>query len=146
MDPRIIPSAHPDAWIDLLRGYTTAIVSELGRQGIAVDRSWLDPGDPRDATILYTPASPRDGYRHTHALVWDEQSGWRTGRFVAGIQGVRTVLGKPRHIGGGLLPTGSEVAWRIKSGTTVAPRVLRSYDDTHDGLDDALRTQVCILA
>lgn len=145
MDPRIIPSAHPDAWIDLLRGYTTAIVSELSRQGIAVDRSWLDPGDPRDATIVYTRASAHDGHQHAHALVWDEQSGWRTGRFVAGMQGVRTVLSNPGHIGGGLLPAGSEVVWRIKSGTTVEPRIVRSYKDTRDGLDDLLRNQVRIL-
>jgi hypothetical protein len=145
MDPCIIPSAHPDAWIDLLRGYTTAIVSELSRQGITVSRSWLDPGDPRDATILYTLAPGRDGHRDTRALVWDEETGWRTGRFVSGHQGVRTKLSKPAHIGGGLLPTGSEVALKIKSGTTAAPLVLRSHADTHDGLDDALWNQARIL-
>lgn len=146
MNPRIIPSAHPDAWIDLLRGYTTAIVSDLSRQGIAVSSSWLDPAEPRDATILYASEPGLDGHRHTQALVWDEQTGWRVGRFVSGMQGVRTVLGEPAHIGGGLLPTGSEVAWRMKSGTTAAPQMLRSHEDTHDGLDDVLRSQFRILA
>ena len=142
MDPNILPSAHPNAWINLLRGYVTSIVCDLSRHGITVHRSWLDPTDPRDATILYTPPSGWARKQSAHALVWDEQTGWRTGQFVSGESGVRTVLSTPTYIGGGLLPTGGDVAWKIGSGATTMRRSFRSYGDIRDGLDDALRNQV----
>ena len=38
------------------------------------------------------------------ALVWDEESGWRLGRFLSGEAGRRTELTGVRYLGGGLVP------------------------------------------
>ena len=52
------PPHHPDPWVDLLYGYVTRAVTGLESGGLQVERSWLDPRNPRDATIIYTdPAS-----------------------------------------------------------------------------------------
>jgi hypothetical protein len=128
-DPRE-PQEHPVPHVNTTRNYVTRCVRSLFQQGLVVDRSWLDPSDPRDATVVLGDS---------RALVWDEMTGWRVGVFKAGEQGVRTTLDGPVHLGGGPLPTPAELAWRIVSGTTGPQREYRSYTEP-DGFDEVLRT------
>jgi hypothetical protein len=123
------PRQHPDSRVDLTRNYVTASVRTLLRQGLIVERSWLDPSDPRDATVVLGD---------DRALVWDETAGWRVGRFEAGEPGIRTVLGGPVRLGGGPLPAPAELARRVAAGRDAARRKHRSYAD-RDGFDEALR-------
>jgi hypothetical protein len=129
----ITPEAHPDPWLNLLQAYVSEATEALRDGGLKVQRAWLDPSDPRDATILYAVAAtdPR-------ALVWDEEQGWREGKYVSGEQGVRTVLDGARHVGGQLLPSARRLAHDVHGGITTAPVRFRSYQDVRDGLDDAL--------
>jgi hypothetical protein len=124
------PLQHPISRVEITRNYVTQSVRALVDQGLPVDRSWLDPSDPRDATVVLGDA---------RALVWDETAGWRIGRFQSGQQGVRTVLDAAVHLGGGPLPTPAELAHRVAGGTTTSGHGYRSYTDL-DGLDDLLRT------
>lgn len=136
MDQDNIPSAHPDPWIDLLRGYVTKTVDALQAGGLTVQRSWLDPRDPRDATIIFThPAS--NVLAEQLALVWDEVTGWRRGTFESGEQGARTVLSGTSYLGGVLLG-GDEVVNRVLTGASEPRRQYRQVTDLHDGLDEAL--------
>ncbi|HEU5155736.1 MAG TPA: DUF6292 family protein [Streptosporangiaceae bacterium] len=130
------PDPHFDPWVNLLQGYITALSAALAGQGARIERSWLDPRDPRDATITYSSAATPGELR---ALVWDEVTGCRTGRFVSGRQGVRTELTDAVYLGGGVLVEPREVAARLATGVTAPRRTFRSYDDVRDGLDDALR-------
>lgn len=123
---------HPDYWVNLPESYIRATVEALCGAGVQVPRAWMDPSDPRDATILVTPAG-------TRALVWDEETGWRTGDFVDGRQGVRTELADARYLGGGVLPPANQVAHLFREGASVAPHVYRSRSDVRDGLDDRFR-------
>jgi len=122
------PRPHPVSRVNTTRSYVTQSVQALIRQGLVVDRSWLDPSDPRDATIVL-----EDG----RALVWDEVKGWHLGLFRSGRQGLRTVLDDAVHLGGGPLPTPVELAWRAGSGMSVSGREYRSYTDL-DGLSEVL--------
>jgi len=124
------PNPHHDPWVDLIRGYITSTVQALQQGGLNVDRSWLDPSDPRDATIVLD-----DG-----ALTWDEQTGWQRGGFVGGQQGVRTVLAAPARLGGGVLPRPGALAAALRQDRplTPAPATYRSFTD-RDGFDEALR-------
>ena len=140
MDHNILPSPHPNPWINTLHGYTTMAVDALACRGLRVHRSWLDPADPRDATILFEGGAAR-GEAGLRALVWDEVTGWRSGVFVSGKPGVRTVLTDVAHLGGGLVPGAGEVAWRAAAGVTVPASAYRSFRDGHDGLEDVLRAQ-----
>jgi hypothetical protein len=115
--------------VNITRNYVTQSVQALIQQGLIIDRSWLDPSDPRDATVVLDD---------TRALVWDEVTGWRIGLFRSGRQGVRTTLAGAAHLGGGVLPAPAELARRVASGATDPPRDHRSYSDS-DGLDEALR-------
>jgi hypothetical protein len=108
-----------------------AVATALAARGFTVQRCWLDPYDPRDATIRCANAL---------ALVWDEETGWRQGQFVSGAPGERTVLAQPTALGGGLLPEPAAVAYRLLHRQTGAAQVYRSFHDLRDGLDDALRT------
>jgi hypothetical protein len=131
------PPAHPDAWVNLLHGYVTSTVERLTERSLTVERSWLDPRNPRDATIIFShPASNVSAEKL--ALVWDEITGWRRGAFESGHQGVRTVLSGDAYLGGGMLPSGQELAGRVLAGASEPRRVYRSVADLHDGLDDAL--------
>ena len=131
------PPHHPDPWVDLLYGYVTRAVTGLESGGLQVERSWLDPRNPRDATIIYTdPASNVSA--DELALVWDEVTGWRGGAFLVGQQGVRTVLSEPVHLGGGVLPDESELLGRVLAGANEPRCEYRSVADVRDGLDDAL--------
>jgi hypothetical protein len=133
VDRNNIPEEHSDPWVNLPLGYITTLTQALSGAGVQIDRSWLDPRDPRDATIIHMTAGER------HALVWDEETGWRTGRYLSGRQGVRTELADAVYLGGGVLVDPREVAARLLTGTQAPRRALRSYTDTRDGLDDALR-------
>jgi hypothetical protein len=128
-----IPESHSDPWINLPLGYIASLNQALSGQGVQIDRSWLDPFDPRDATIIHMTADER------HALVWDEETGWRTGRYLSGRQGVRTELADAVYLGGGVLVDPREIAARLLTSTRAPRSAFRSYTDTRDGLDDALR-------
>lgn len=128
------PLAHPDEWVELTRGYITAVVRELVANGVHVSESWLDPRDPRDATLMLSVDTGR------RALVWDEENGWRHGGFVAGRQGERTVLDDVAHLGGGVLPEPAAVASRFLAGHAEEARQYRSHADLCDGFDTELRS------
>jgi hypothetical protein len=131
------PAPHRDPWVDVLRPYVTGSVVSLTTRGLLVERSWLDPRDPRDATIIFThPASNVSA--HKFALVWDEVTGWRTGVFESGQPGVRTELSGTSYLGGGLLPDGDELAGRVLTGAAESRCEHRSVADVRDGLDAAL--------
>ncbi|MFC4910510.1 DUF6292 family protein [Actinomadura gamaensis] len=122
-----VPARHPDPWVDRTHGYVTHVVTTLGRAGVRVESCWLDPSGPRDATIVTRSGSD------LRALVWDEETGWREGRFVSGRQGERTVLDSVRYLGGDVLLDGDAVLDRLLTGVSEAPRAFRSHDDHHDG-------------
>ena len=137
MTENTAPAPHPDPWVDVLRGYVTKAVDHLSEGGLRIDRTWLDPRNPRDATIVFShPAS--NVKAQELALVWDEVTGWRSGVFESGEQGVRTVLSDTRYLGGGLLLGGRELAGRVLAGAGEPRRAYRSVADLRDGLDDAL--------
>lgn len=138
MKPRYLPIGHPDPWVDLPRGYIAHAARSLTEAGLMVTRSWLDPRDPRDATIIFSdPASSISA--RMFALVWDEVTGWRRGIFVSGQQGVRTVLLETKYLGGGVLPVDEELVSRVRAAVSEPRREYRSVADLGDGLDDALR-------
>jgi Family of unknown function (DUF6292) len=130
LDRNITPDRHPDPWVNLLRGYMTEAVQALTAGGLQVERSWLDPEGPRDATIVLAGS---------RALVFDEVTGWRYGRFLAGQQGVRTTLSDINYLGGGVLLDTRELAHKVVSGSWTPRQEYRSAADLRDGLDDALR-------
>ncbi|WP_327089397.1 DUF6292 family protein [Nonomuraea sp. NBC_01738] len=123
---------YSEAWLRLPGGYVAAVCSRMD-----VLTWWNDPFDPRDATVVLAGGV---------ALVWDEESGWRRGRFVSGRQGTRTVLTGVRHLGGGVLPAPDRVA-ELAAGPGLAERpVYRRYTDHGDGLDEELARWVSALA
>lgn len=123
-----LPSTHPDPRVERTRGYVTAAALALGEAGLTIDRSWMDPLGPRDATIVLAD----------FAMVWDEVSGWRRGRFVSGRQGERTVLSAASYVGGGVLIGGRELTTRVLDGASEQGVAYRSSEDMHDGFEDAL--------
>lgn len=132
-----IPAAHSDPWVNVLHDYVTQAVRALAIGGLQVDRSWLDPRNPRDATIIFShPASNVSAGKL--ALVWDEVSGWRRGIFESGRQGVRTVLSDARYLGGGVLLDGPGLVARVLAEAAEPHAVYRSAESVRDGLDDAL--------
>jgi hypothetical protein len=137
MNQNSAPAAHHDRWVNMLRGYVTATVEALATGNLLIERSWLDPRDPRDATIIFSDPAANVSAEQL-ALVWDEVTGWRRGKFVSGEQGVRTELANPSHLGGGVLPDEDDVLNRVLAGASEPRRVYRSVADLRDGLDDAL--------
>jgi hypothetical protein len=127
------PEPHADRWVNHTLGYMTVLSGTLAGRGVRIERSWLDPCDPRDATITYKSAG------ELYALVWDEMTGCRIGRFVSGCPGVRTELADPVYISDGVLADPREVAARLLAGVGTARREFRSYADVRDGFEDALR-------
>lgn len=125
---------HPDPWIELTWRYVAKAVQALRTSGLNVERSWLDPRDPRDATILYSGP----GQAHQRALVWDEMTGWRHGRFESGQPGVRTELSEVSYLGGGILMGDAELMGRLLAHASEPRREYRSVTDLHDGMDDEL--------
>jgi hypothetical protein len=115
----------------------TRAVEALTAGGLRVERSWLDPRDPRDATIIYThPASNASAKKL--ALVWDEVTGWRSGVFEGGRPGVRTVVSDTSYLGGGILLGREELAGRVLARVSEPRREYRAVTSLHDGLDEAL--------
>lgn len=136
MENHVAPMPHPDRWVNLPCGYVTQVTERLAASGLLLERSWMDPFDPRDATIrLLDPAAKASDGELT--LVWDEATGWRRGRFIRGEQGVRTELADVGHLGGGVLPSEGDVVNRVLAGASEPRRVYRSVAD-RDGLDEAL--------
>jgi hypothetical protein len=131
------PAAHPDPWVNVLQGYVTQAVERLDTGGLLVERSWLDPRNPRDATIIFSDPASNVSAKEL-ALVWDEVTGWRRGTFVSGEQGVRTELADVSYLGGGVLPDEDNVTNRVLARASEPQRVYRSVADLRDGLDDAL--------
>ncbi|MFI9560711.1 DUF6292 family protein [Nonomuraea endophytica] len=119
-----MPVPYSQEWLRLPLGYVSSVAA-------AVEQVmwWDDPFDPRDATILLAGGD---------ALVWDEESGWRRGRFFSGEQGVRTVLAGVRYLGGGVLPSPAEVVALMARGGGRTRVVHRSFRDLHDGFDARL--------
>jgi Family of unknown function (DUF6292) len=136
VNPDNIPSFHDDPWVNLLRPYVSRAVAALACGGVYVEDSWLDPRDPRDATIVYS--LPHEaGLR---AAVWDEVTGWRHGLFLGGHQGIRTTLSGTEYLGGGMLPPARELMGRLRDGSSEPRCEYRSVDHLRDGLDDLLRS------
>jgi Family of unknown function (DUF6292) len=116
--------------------YASRVVEALGDEA----RDWWQgPCDPRTVTIRLTGED---------ALVWDEESGWRRGRYVSGDRDTRTVLADARYLGGGLLlrperlPS-AVVDARAGVGNSTAWRpCYRSYRHYRDGFDLALNGYV----
>ena len=130
-----LPAPHSDPSLEVLRPYIAQTVRWLEASSVQVERSWLDPAAPRDATIVFQIGSER------HAFVWDEETGWRHGPFESGRPGIRTVLSKDVHVhlGGGLVPHPHDVATRFTSGVSEPPRKYRKYTEEPERLDDYLR-------
>jgi Family of unknown function (DUF6292) len=124
-------SPQLEPWLSCLSGYVREACRALHESGLEVRHSWLDPYDPRDATILFKDHS---------ALVFDEIAGWRYGQFLHGQPGVRTQLGDISYVGGGVLPHPDELVYRVINGECSARREYRSVTDLRDGFDDTLRS------
>src|SRR3954466_4644307 len=77
------PDPHEDPWVNLPFHYAKSTLQNLQVGGYVIDRAWMDPSNPRDCTFVLSDSQ---------ALVWDEDFGWRMGRYVSGRQGERTVL------------------------------------------------------
>lgn len=104
------PAPHEDPWVDVLRGYVTKAVEDLTQGGLRIECSWLDPRNPRDATIIFSHPAANVSPEKL-ALVWDEVSGWRRGLFESGCQGVRTRLSGTCAVGAALaLPNSGQPA------------------------------------
>ncbi len=123
-----LPEPYSEDWLRLPVPYVRQVAAALGER---VDQWWDDPFDPRDATIRLMDGT---------ALVWDEESGWRHGRFVSGEQGVRTQLAGVRFLGGGALPPPEHVATLLDDTAYGSARrpAYRSYRHHDDGFDAAL--------
>jgi len=130
-----LPEPYSVDWLELPAAYARRVAEALGPRVVAW---WDDPFDPRDATVRLG-----GGW----ALVWDEESGWRHGRFLSGVKGVRTELAEVRYLGGGVLPAPGRVEELLDGpfGGPVRP-VYRSYRDLADGFDAALITYAGVAA
>ncbi|WP_067135373.1 DUF6292 family protein [Microtetraspora malaysiensis] len=122
------PEPYSQEWLRLPVPYVRQVAEALGER---VARWWDDPFDPRDATVVLADGT---------ALVWDEESGWRHGRFVSGERGTRTELADGRYLGGGVLPSAERVTALLDDTTYGSPRrpIYRHYTDLDDGFDRAL--------
>ncbi|GGP12073.1 DUF6292 family protein [Nonomuraea glycinis] len=123
---------YSDEWLQQPVCYVRLVVELLGAE---VADWWEGPCDPREATVRLADGA---------ALVWDEESGWRLGRFVSGGSGERTELTGSRYLGGGLLPRPERVPAALADaragvGACSAWRpCYRSHRSCHDGFDVAL--------
>ena len=129
-----LPAPHSDPSLEVLRPYIAQTVRCLEAFSVQVERSWLDPVRPRDATIVCQINGER------HAVVFDEETGWRYGHFENGWPGVRTLLVGAVHMGGGLLPSPDEVATRFVSGVSEPACKYRIYSDETERFDGQVRT------
>jgi hypothetical protein len=123
---------YTDEWLRQPFSYVEQVVAALGEE---VGDWWEGPCDPRDATLRLTDGS---------ALVWDEESGWRLGRFEGGAFGEHTELSGVRYLCGGLLPRPHRVPAALADarsgiGASSAWRpCYRSHRNPRDGFDLAL--------
>ncbi|MEW9553620.1 DUF6292 family protein [Nonomuraea sp. NPDC050783] len=123
---------YSDEWLQQPISYVRQVVDQLGAE---VDHWWEGPCDPRGATLKLADGS---------ALVWDEESGWRLGTYVAGGPGLHTELTGVRYLGNGLLPRPERVPAALADarggvGASTAWRpCYRSHRNCHDGFDLAL--------
>ncbi|MFD1940475.1 MULTISPECIES: DUF6292 family protein [Nonomuraea] len=123
---------YSDEWVRQPFSYVSQVVGLLGAE---VGDWWEGPCDPRDATVRLSDGS---------ALVWDEESGWRLGRFVSGCRGEHTELADVRYLGHGLLPKPERVPGALADaragvGASSAWRPsYRSHRHCRDGFDVAL--------
>jgi hypothetical protein len=123
---------YSDEWLRQPIGYVRQVVDQLGAE---VTDWWEEPCDPRAATLRLA-----DG----RALVWDEESGWRLGAYVAGGPGRHTELTGVRYLGHGLLPKPERVPEALSDaragvGASSAWRpCYRSHRNCRDGFDLAL--------
>ncbi|WP_157249387.1 DUF6292 family protein [Nonomuraea typhae] len=123
---------YTDEWQEQPQGYVRQVVDELGAE---VAEWWEGPCEPREVTVLLGDGS---------ALVWDEECGWRRGRFLSGGRAEHTELDEVRYLGGGLLPRPERVPAalsdaRLGIGASSAWRpCYRSHRNCRDGFDVAL--------
>ncbi|MFB9894914.1 DUF6292 family protein [Planobispora takensis] len=123
---------YTDEWRHQPVFYLRRVVEALGAE---VEDWWAGPCDPRAGTIRLIGGE---------ALVWDEESGWRQGRFVSGDPGACTVLAEARYLCGGLLLRPDRVPDAVREaragvGNSTAWRpCYRSYRHYRDGFDLAL--------
>ncbi|WP_030910968.1 DUF6292 family protein [Streptosporangium amethystogenes] len=123
---------YTEEWRDQPAHYVGLVIEALGDQ---VESWWQGPCDPRAVTVRLTGGD---------ALVWDEESGWRRGRYASGDPGTPTVLADDRYLGGGLLLSPRRIPSAIADaragvGNSTAWRpCYRSYRHYHDGFDLAL--------
>ncbi|MFB4313367.1 DUF6292 family protein [Actinomadura sp. 21ATH] len=136
MSDSTLPARHEDPALDLLRPYITASARALLAAGVELERSWLDPSGPRDATIVCRLKG------ETRALVWDEESGWRIGGFISGRPGERTQLSDARYLGQEVLPRPEKVAKAVVTDSTHPARKYRDHFDDPASFDDTVR-QAC---
>lgn len=141
MEPSALPQPYSPAWVKMPEDYAGLVADALDEAGIAVVAWWNDPADPRDATIrVACGPAPEDPL----ALVWDEETGWRYGPYVAGAQGVRTQLAWAVYLGGEVLPEPAAVVTALRDAlddvapARTTPTVYRSYRDLDDGFDNRL--------
>jgi Family of unknown function (DUF6292) len=130
LNRNLLLKKHEDPWVNLLGPHVGEVMEALNASGLETHSAWLDPYDPRDATIRLV---------NSRALVYEAVSGWRYGQFLSGRQGLRTQLADISYVGGGLLPDSREVAHRFANGLSAPRTAYRSVDDLRDGLDEALR-------
>ncbi|MGN9840751.1 DUF6292 family protein [Nonomuraea sp. H19] len=123
---------YTDEWLQQPISYVRQVVHQLGAE---VTDWWECPCDPRAATLQLADGS---------ALVWDEESGWRLGTFVAGGRGRHTELTGVRYLGNGLLPKPERVPSALQDaragvGASTAWRpCYRSHRNCRDGFGTAL--------
>ncbi|GAA4522861.1 MULTISPECIES: DUF6292 family protein [Nonomuraea] len=123
---------YSDEWLHQPSRYVSRVVEELGAEA---GGWWEGPCEPREATIRLADGA---------ALVWDEESGWRLGRLVAGEAGGRTELTGVRYLGNGLVPRPERVPEALRDaraglGSSTAWRpCYRSHRNCRDGFDVAL--------
>jgi len=118
-----IPAPHPLPEVDIIRPYITDVVRSLELSGVKVDRSWLDPMGPLDATIVFG----------SRALVWNEWTGWTIGAFISGQQGTRTILGNPTNLLDTIEPLPDVVADAVVNVIYLA--LIPNTDDTSTFID-----------
>lgn len=122
------PVPHPDRWVNHPSGYITGIMGHLITTGFVIDRAWMDPCQPRDATLVLSDL---------RAITWDEDRGLLLGRYVSGRQGERTVLADPVQLSKSILMEPAAVPAAVRAGRGTEPTRLRRHG-TRDGLDEAL--------
>jgi Family of unknown function (DUF6292) len=125
---RLCIKPHPDPQVDMARPYIAAAAMACQTRGLQINRLWLDPRDPVDATIVLA---------ESRALLWSEDQGWVLGDLVSGRPGERTVLNDTKALGGSVLIGPDRLAWLVTTGRVLPPfrpRQFANGANGHDGL------------